>query len=67
MKQQRSRSRTFNRAILVPALAQSVWKLDPRWMVRNPVMFVVEIGAVLTLMLTISPTIFGNAATLAGL
>jgi K+-transporting ATPase ATPase B chain len=66
MMQQRSRSRTFNRAILVPALAQSVWKLDPRWMVRNPVMFVVEIGAVLTLMLTISPTIFGNAAASRG-
>lgn len=66
MKQQRSRSRTFNRAILVPALAQSVWKLDPRWMVRNPVMFVVEIGAVLTLMLTISPIIFGNAAASRG-
>src|SRR4030042_1808061 len=23
-------------------------KLDPRWMIRNPVMFVVEIGSVLT-------------------
>jgi K+-transporting ATPase ATPase B chain len=66
MKEQRARNRTFNREILVPALWQSVLKLDPRWMVRNPVMFVVEIGAVLTLMLTISPTVFGSAAATRG-
>jgi K+-transporting ATPase ATPase B chain len=56
------RSRTFNRQILVPSLWQAVLKLDPRWMVRNPVMFVVEIGSVLTLLLTIDPTIFGGTA-----
>ena len=55
-------SRTFNREILVPSLWQAVLKLDPRWMVRNPVMFVVEIGAVLTVLLTIDPTVFGGAA-----
>jgi K+-transporting ATPase ATPase B chain len=54
-------SATFDRHILVPALGQAVIKLDPRWMIRNPVMFVVEIGAVLTFLLTISPTIFGGA------
>jgi K+-transporting ATPase ATPase B chain len=43
-----------------------VIKLDPRSMWRNPVMFVVEVGAVLTLMLTISPTIFGGAAATSG-
>ena len=30
------------------ALADAVRKLDPRVMVKNPVMFVVEVGAVLT-------------------
>jgi potassium-transporting ATPase ATP-binding subunit len=30
------------------ALMYSIWKLNPRSMVRNPVMFVVEIGSVLT-------------------
>ena len=34
-------------AILRPALIASARKLDPRLMVRNPVMFVVEIGALL--------------------
>jgi len=35
-------------AILRPALWDSVKKLDPRAMIRNPVMFVVEVGALLT-------------------
>jgi K+-transporting ATPase ATPase B chain len=60
------RNATFNSDILIPALWQAVLKLDPRWMWRNPVMFVVEIGAVLTLMLTISPTVFGGAAATSG-
>jgi K+-transporting ATPase ATPase B chain len=30
------------------ALVDSLKKLDPRWMIRNPVMFVVEVGSVLT-------------------
>jgi K+-transporting ATPase ATPase B chain len=34
--------------ILKPALLDSLTKLDPRHQVRNPVMFVVEIGAVIT-------------------
>ncbi len=34
--------------ILFPALRQSFAKLDPRLMVRNPVMFVTEVGAALT-------------------
>ncbi len=57
-----SSSTTFNRDILVPAVGQAFVKLDPRWMIRNPVMFVVEIGAVLTFLLTIDPSIFGGAA-----
>jgi K+-transporting ATPase ATPase B chain len=60
------RSATFNRDILIPALGHAVVKLDPRWMIRNPVMFVVEIGAVLTLLLAIDPTIFGGAAASRG-
>jgi K+-transporting ATPase ATPase B chain len=36
------------RGLARPALASSFHKLDPRVQVRNPVMFVVEVGAVLT-------------------
>jgi potassium-transporting ATPase ATP-binding subunit len=38
-------------AILFPAIGQSFVKLDPRLMIRNPVMFVVEVVAALTTVL----------------
>src|ERR1700689_2350973 len=38
----------FRRDIVVRALIDSLKKLDPRVQVRNPVMFVVEVGAVIT-------------------
>ncbi len=39
----------FDREILGRALIDSFKKLDPRWMARNPVMFVCEVGALATL------------------
>jgi potassium-transporting ATPase ATP-binding subunit len=46
---ERNASRSlFDPAIVRPALLESVRKLDPRVQVRNPVMFVVEVGAVIT-------------------
>jgi potassium-transporting ATPase ATP-binding subunit len=46
---ERNASRSlFDPAIVRPALVESVRKLDPRVQVRNPVMFVVEIGAAIT-------------------
>src|SRR5438270_8122215 len=41
----------FDPAILRRAVRDSFGKLDPRLMARNPVMFVVEVGSVLTLLL----------------
>ena len=38
----------------IRSLVESLRKLDPRHMWGNPVMFVVEIGAVLTTILTIT-------------
>jgi len=43
-----------DRKILRNAIRDSIWKLDPRLMVRNPVMFVVEVGAVITLVVLVS-------------
>jgi K+-transporting ATPase ATPase B chain len=40
----------LERDILVPALLASFKKLDPRHMVSNPVMFVTEVGALITTM-----------------
>ena len=47
----------WNSEIFSQALLDSVRKLDPRWMVKNPVMFVVEVGCVLTTGLLIDNTI----------
>ena len=47
-RQRGASSTMLNPAILGPAVGQAFVKLDPRMMIRNPVMFVVEIVAVLT-------------------
>jgi potassium-transporting ATPase ATP-binding subunit len=47
-ERRRGRSSLTDRTIMLPALADSFRKLDPRRMVRNPVMFVVEVGSVIT-------------------
>jgi len=44
----RRHSSLVDRQILLPAIVESFKKLDPRWQARNPVMFVVEVGSVIT-------------------
>ena len=46
-------------AILLPALGDTLRKLDPRQMIRNPVMFVVEVVAALTTLLLIRDLVTG--------
>jgi K+-transporting ATPase ATPase B chain len=41
-------SSIWNPALIRPAIRDSIKKLDPRIMMKNPVMFVVEVGSVLT-------------------
>jgi K+-transporting ATPase ATPase B chain len=47
----RAQQSLFDRKLLVPALGDSVKKLDPRVQWRNPVMFVVFIGTIVTAVL----------------
>lgn len=47
------------------AVIDSFLKLNPRWQVRNPVMFVVEVGSVLTALLFIQ-ALFGQGEAPAG-
>ena len=42
---------SYDRGLIVEAVANSFRKLDPRVQIRNPVMFVVWVGALLTLVL----------------
>ena len=50
----------LQRDILVPAVLSSLAKLDPRQVARNPVMFVVEVGAVLTTLIWLVQLFGGN-------
>jgi K+-transporting ATPase ATPase B chain len=52
----------FDTAILGRAVRDSFAKLDPRLMARNPVMFVVEVGSVLTTLLFIRDVRTATAA-----
>lgn len=45
--------------IIKHALVEACWKLDPRVMWRNPVMFVVEVGSTLTTILLIRDAVTG--------
>ncbi|MDR3531593.1 MAG: potassium-transporting ATPase subunit KdpB [Rhodopila sp.] len=45
--------------LLHQALASSLLKFDPRVQARNPVMFVVWLGALITAALTVDPALFG--------
>ena len=47
--------------ILHQALIGSVKKLNPVYMIKNPVMFVVEVGFIISLILTFIPGLFGAA------
>jgi len=48
--------------VLGNALLGSFRKLDPRVQLKNPVMFVVEVGTVVTLVMSLFPGIFGGPA-----
>jgi K+-transporting ATPase ATPase B chain len=64
MTTQPKKQTTHLRKIYRRAVADSFVKLNPRWMVRNPVMFVVEVGSVLTTALWIQALLgHGEAPT----
>jgi K+-transporting ATPase ATPase B chain len=56
----------FDRPIVRRALADALRKLDPRHMVRNPVMFVVEVGSTFTTVLGLQAAVTGRGEAPAG-
>ncbi|CDR28811.1 potassium-transporting ATPase subunit KdpB [Staphylococcus schweitzeri] len=50
-----------NHTMLIEAIKMSVIKLNPKLLVKNPIMFVVEIGMVLMLILICFPDVFGQS------
>jgi K+-transporting ATPase ATPase B chain len=55
-----AKSSLLDTSILVPAIGQAFTKLDPRMMIRNPVMFVVEIVATLTTVIFLRDLVSGG-------
>jgi K+-transporting ATPase ATPase B chain len=56
-----AKSSLLDPSILLPAIGQAFRKLDPRVMIRNPVMFVVEVVAALTTVLFVRDLVTGGA------
>lgn len=54
----------FDPSLMRTALSQSVLMLDPRRMVRNPVMFTAELGAFLTTLITLQSGVTGGESTI---
>src|SRR6516165_10818581 len=66
-KMQRRQARTlrlFEPALVRLATLRSFAMLDPRSMMRNPVMFLVEVGTVLTAIVTVQSIVSGAATGL---
>jgi K+-transporting ATPase ATPase B chain len=55
----------LDRRIVVSAVKQAVLRLDPRFEVKNPVMFVVEVGAVMTTAIFLDAAFTGRSAAFA--
>lgn len=51
----------MNKQMIVQAVKEAFIKLDPRVMIKNPIMFVVEIGFFITLILSFAPNAFGRS------
>lgn len=58
----RKTNKTLNKTIVKEALKDAVLKLDPRIMIRNPIMFVVEIGFFISVLISVFPQFFGSTA-----
>src|SRR5476651_986477 len=55
-----AKSSLLDPSILLPAVGQAFRKLDPRMMIRNPVMFVVEVVATLTTVIFLRDLLTGG-------
>lgn len=64
MSKKQQQTKFVTKDILKSSVIGASQKLSPKYMVKNPVMFVVEVGFVLTLLMTIVPTLFGDDASL---
>lgn len=64
MSKKENKTKFITKDILKSSIIGAFCKLDPRYMIKNPVMFVVEIGFVIVLVMTFFPTVFGDSSDL---
>jgi K+-transporting ATPase ATPase B chain len=57
-------SRLFSRDIVLAAIGDSFVKLDPRTLVRNPVIFIVELGSALSMFIFVRDAVRGGGEPL---
>ena len=62
LRKQMPVSALFDPKIVLPAVGSAFVKLDPRTLVRNPVMFVLEVVTALTTVILIRDLITGGAS-----
>nr|WP_198414265.1 potassium-transporting ATPase subunit KdpB [Cryobacterium cryoconiti] len=62
----RTQQSTFSAEQLISAIPGAVRKLNPRQMWRNPVMFIVEVGAAFTTVLAVAEPFLGGPASSGG-
>ena len=66
LRKQMPVSALFDTKIIVPAIGSAFVKLDPRLMIKSPVMFVVEVVAVLTTVIFLRDLVTGAIAMFVG-
>jgi len=60
MSDKNGKSKFITKKIVNEAILESFKKFNPKYMIKNPVMFVVEVGLAISLLLTLLPNLFGE-------
>ncbi|MBD2776240.1 potassium-transporting ATPase subunit KdpB [Iningainema tapete] len=58
-RQANKKSKVNNKGLYIRAIKDAFVKLNPKYAIKNPVMFLVWLGTIITLLLTIDPYLFG--------
>ncbi|WP_152588586.1 potassium-transporting ATPase subunit KdpB [Nostoc sphaeroides] len=60
-RQARKKAKTINKWLYLRAMKDAFVKLNPKYAIKNPVIFVVWVATIIILLLTIDPNLFGPA------
>lgn len=61
-EKEQEKKKLLSKDIVGKAFKDSFIKLNPKHMIKNPIMFLVEIGTIIVLLLAIFPNIFGHTS-----